>query len=62
MQTTGPTLEGKKKNKRKKEFNLEAWEKETSNTVRWEKKIGREKADKNYTYEGTNYKHRGPNK
>ena len=24
--------------KRKKEFNLEAWEKETSNTVRWKKK------------------------
>ena len=31
-QATGPTLGGKKK-KRKKEFNLEAWEKETSNTI-----------------------------
>ena len=28
-QTTGPTLEGE--TKKKKEFNLEAWEKETSN-------------------------------
>jgi len=30
-QTTEPTLEGAE-TKRKKEFNLEAWEKETSNT------------------------------
>ena len=28
-QTTGPTLEGRKQ----KKFNLEAWEKETSNTI-----------------------------
>ena len=31
-QTTEPTLEGAG-TKRKKEFNLEAWEKETSNTI-----------------------------
>ena len=30
-QTTGPTLEGE--TKKKKEFNLEAWKKETSNTI-----------------------------
>ena len=37
--------------KRKKEFNLEAWEKETSNTVSLKKN---EKAEKYYTNEGTN--------
>ena len=31
-QTTGPSLEGPE-TKRKNEFNLEAWEKETSNTT-----------------------------
>ena len=31
-QTTGPILGGQKP-KRKKEFNLKAWEKETSNTI-----------------------------
>ena len=31
-QTTEPTLEGAE-TKRKKEFNLEAWENETSNTI-----------------------------
>ena len=30
-QTTGPNLEGR--NEKEKEYNLEAWEKETSNTV-----------------------------
>ena len=38
--------------KRKKEFNLEAWEKETSNTISLKKK--NEKAEKYYTNEGTN--------
>ena len=34
IQTTGPTLgEATLETKRKKEFNLETWEKETSNTV-----------------------------
>ena len=36
--------------KRKKEFNLEAWEKETPNTIR---KKSNEKAEKYYTNEGT---------
>ena len=36
--------------KRKKEFNLEAWEKETSNTISLKKK----KVEKYYTNEGTN--------
>ena len=53
----------------KKDFNLlqgknstflEAWEKETSNTVSLKKK--KEKAEKYYTNKGTNYKHRSPNK
>ena len=35
-QTTGPTLEGR--NQREKEFKLETWEKETSNTVSLKKK------------------------
>ena len=38
-QTTGPTLE----TKRKKEFNLETWEKETSNTVNLKKKERKER-------------------
>ena len=38
--------------KRKKEFNLEAWEKETSNTISLKK--NNEKAEKYYTNEGTN--------
>ena len=37
--------------KRKKEFNLEAWEKETSNTMSLKKN---EKAEKYYTNGGTN--------
>ena len=37
--------------KRKKEFNLEAWKKETSNTIRLKKK---NKAEKYYTNEETN--------
>ena len=52
-QTTAPT-------KRKKEFNLEPWEKETSNTIRLKK--NKEKAEKYCTNEGTNEKHRSPNK
>jgi len=39
--------------KRKKEF-LEAWEKETSNTVKKKKKERKEKPEKYYTNEGTN--------
>ena len=38
--------------KRKKQFNLEAWEKETSNTISLKKR--KEKAEKYYTSEGTN--------
>ena len=38
--------------KRKKEFNLEAWEKETSNTISFKK--NNEKAEKYCTNEGTN--------
>ena len=45
--------------KRKKEFNLEAWEKETSNTIFLK---DNEKAEKYYINEGTNQKHRNPNK
>ena len=37
--------------KRKKEFNLEAWEKETSNTISL-KNNNNEKAEKHYTNEG----------
>ena len=44
--------------KRKKEFNLEDWEKETSN--KQTKKKG--KAKKYYTSERTKYKHTSPNK
>ena len=59
-QTTGPTLGGQ--TKRKKEFNLpqgknstflEAWEKETSNTI-IKNNNNNEKAEKYYTNEGTN--------
>ena len=46
--------------KRKKGFNLEAWEKETTNTISLKKK--KEKAEKYCTNEGTNWKHRSPNK
>ena len=66
-QTTEPTLGGQKPKGRKKEFLqgknstfLEAWEKETSNTVSLKKK--KEKAEKYYTNKGTNYKYRSPNK
>ena len=48
--------------KRKKEFNLEAWEKETSNTITKIIIIIMEKAEKYYTNKGTNQKHRSPNK
>ena len=44
------TCEGQ--TKRKKEFNPEAWEKETSNTV--SNNNNSEKAEKYYTKEGTN--------
>ena len=46
--------------KRKKEFNLEAWGKETSNIIHLEE--SNENAEKYYTNEGTNQKHRSPNK
>ena len=46
--------------RKKKEFNLEAWEKETSNTVSLKK--NNEKAEKYYTNEGTNEKYGSPNK
>ena len=49
-QTAGPTLGGKKP-KKKKEFNIEAWGKETSSTISLKKN---EKAEKYYTNEGTN--------
>ena len=39
--------------KKKKEFNLEAWEKETSNKI-LKNKNNNEKAEKYYTNEGTN--------
>ena len=39
--------------KRKKEFNLETWEKENSKTISL-KKQNNEKAEKTYTKEGTN--------
>ena len=48
--TTGPTLGGRKP-KKNKEFNLEAWEKETSNTIRL-KNNNNEKAEKYCTNEG----------
>ena len=47
--------------KRKKKFNLEAWEKDTSNTVSWKKNkkqktknTHNEKAEKYHTNEKTN--------
>ena len=43
-----------------KEFNLEAWEKETSSHSKLKK--NNENAEKYYTNEGTNQKHRSPNK
>ena len=46
--------------KRKREFNPEAWVKETSNTISL--KENNEKAEKYYTNEGTNWKHRSLNK
>ena len=42
----------KAETKRKKEFNFEVWEKETSNTV--SNNNNSEKAEKYYTKEGTN--------
>ena len=51
-QTTGPTL-GRQKPKGRKKFNLEAWEKETSNRISL-KNNNNEKAEKYYTNEGTN--------
>ena len=47
------------RNKKKKEFNLEAWGKETSNIISLKKN---EKAEKYYINEGTKQKHRSPNK
>ena len=41
-QTTGPILGGQKP-KRKKEFNLKAWEKETSNTISFKKIMKRQR-------------------
>ena len=38
--------------KRKKEFNTEAWEKETPSTINFKK--NNEKAEKYYTHKGTN--------
>ena len=68
-QTTGPILGGQKpkgrKNsnffKGKNSTFLEAWEKETSNTVT-KKGRKKEKAEIYCTNEGTNEKHRSPNK
>ena len=45
---------------KKKEFNLEAWEKETSNIIHFLK--SNENTEKYYTNEGTNQKHRSLNK
>jgi len=41
-ETTGPTLT-RAETKRKKEFNLEAWEKETSNTMFFKKIMKRKR-------------------
>ena len=46
--------------KRKKEFNLEGWEKETSNSISFLKTY--QKAENYYANEGTNYKYISPNK
>ena len=60
MQTTGPNLEGQKPKER---INLEAWEKDTSNNKFLKKRERKkEKAEKYYTNEGTNQKHRSSNK
>ena len=40
--------------KKKKEFKLEAWEKETSNKIKNNNNNNNEKAEKYYTNEGTN--------
>ena len=50
--------------KRKKELNFEAWKKGElkHNTFKKKKKKDSEKAEKYYTNEGTNQKHRSPNK
>ena len=40
-QTTGPILGGQKP--KEKEFNLEAWEKETSNTISYKKIMKRQR-------------------
>ena len=55
-QTTGPTLRELKKPKgRKNSTFLEAWEKETSNTITLKKKKkGKEKSEKYYINKGTN--------
>ena len=44
----------------KKEFNVEPWEKETSNTISFLKTY--QKAENYYANEGTNYKYISPNK
>ena len=49
-QITGPTFMGAEI-KRKKEFNLEAWEKETSNTISLKRETN-EKTEKYHTNEG----------
>ena len=45
-----------------KQFNLEAWEKETLNTISFKKNTDNKKAEKYYTNEEINKKHRSPNK
>ena len=47
-----PTLGGQKP-KGRKEFNLEGWEKETSNTISKNNNNNKEKTEKYYTNEGT---------
>ena len=58
-QTTEPTLGGQKTKGRKNSTFLEDWEKETSTTISLKKN---EKVEKFCTNEGTNQKHRSPNK
>ena len=53
IQTNHWTNLRKAKTKRKKEFNLEAWGKETSNKINL-KNNNNEKAEKYYTNKGTN--------
>ena len=61
-QTTGTSDSGAE-TKRKKEFSLEAWGKETSNTIiKIIIIIIKKKAEKYYTNERTYQKHRSPNK